>query len=133
MQESTLRTGGTVMKTMTSWLGVMVVSLGVLVPATWAAEPVKINSLFTYPDAYKMKVVRVEGVVRNYRMIHGIDPRAYLEGCIQEFVVDDGTGTVRASYAALCQMGPVMLKEGDQVTVEGHFLGAIDVQSVRKY
>ena len=46
--------------------------------------------------------------------------------------VEDETGTVDASYAALCQMGPVMLKDGDHVTIEGHFLGTLDVRLVTK-
>lgn len=48
-------------------------------------------------------------------------------------MVDDGTGTIQASYAALCQMGPVMLKDGDQVTIEGYYLGTLDVTAVRKH
>lgn len=44
----------------------------------------------------------------------------------------DETGTIDASYAALCQMGPVMLKDGDQVMIEGHFLGTLDVRLVTK-
>lgn len=107
-------------------------TFSLLTSAAWAAEPVRINSLLTYPEAYKMKVVQVEGTVRNYRMDHFIGNNTKLEKCIQFFSVEDETGTVDASYAALCQMGPVMLKDGDQVTIEGHFLGTLDVRSVRK-
>lgn len=120
------------MRTMTGWAGLLMLTLGLLAPVTWAAEPVKIQSLLTYPEAYKMKVVQVEGTVRNYRMNHFIGHNTKLEKCIQVFSVEDETGTVDASYAALCQMGPVMLKDGDQVTIEGHFLGTLDVRSVRK-
>ncbi len=107
-------------------------TFSLLTSAAWVAEPVRINSLLTYPEAYKMKVVQVEGTVRNYRMDHFIGNNTKLEKCIQVFSVEDETGTVDASYAALCQMGPVMLKDGDQVTIEGHFLGTLDVRSVRK-
>ncbi len=55
-----------------------------------------------------------------------------LEKCIPVFSVEDEIGVVDASYAALCQMGPVMLKDGDQVTIEGHFLGTLDVRLVTK-
>jgi hypothetical protein len=113
-------------------VGFTMLTLGLLASASWAAEPVKINSLFTYPEAYKMKVVQVEGTVSGYHMDHFIGNNTKLEKCIQNFTVDDGTGTMQASYAALCQMGPVMLKDGDQVTLEGHFLGTLDVRSVRK-
>ncbi|UVT14688.1 MAG: hypothetical protein H8K04_12645 [Nitrospira sp.] len=112
--------------------GTMALAIGLLASAAWAAEPVKINSLFTYPEAYKMKVVQVEGTVRNYRMNHFIGQRTKLEKCIQAFSVEDETGVVDASYATLCQTGTVLLKDGDQVTIEGHFLGMLDVRSVTK-
>ena len=120
------------MKATRGCMGLMMLVFLLLAPAVWAAEPVKINSLFTYPEAYKMKVVQVEGTVRNYQMHHFIGERTKLEKCIQQFSVEDETGTVDASYAALCQMGPVMLRDGDQVTIEGHFLGTLDVRAVRK-
>ncbi len=115
-------------------VGFMMLMLCLLASASWAAEPVKINSLFVYPEAYKMKVVQVQGTVRNYRMRHYIGPRSKLERCNQIFSVEDETGTVEASYATLCGngVGPVMLQDGDQVTIEGHFLGVLDVRAVRK-
>lgn len=119
-------------RTTAGTLGVMFLTISLLVTTAWAAEPVKISSLQTYPEAYKMKVVQVEGMVSGYQMDHFIGNNSKLEKCIQYFLIDDGTGTIQASYAALCQMGPVMLKDGDQVTIEGHYLGTLDVQSVRK-
>jgi len=113
-------------------VGLLVIALSLLAPGAWAAEQVKISSLETYPEAYKMKVVQVEGTVSNYQMHHFIGNNTKLEKCIQDFMVDDGTGTIRASYAALCQMGPVMLRDGDEVTIEGHYLGTLDVRVVRK-
>lgn len=115
------------------WVRLAVLALGLFAPVTWAAEPVKINSLFTYPEAYKMKVVEVVGTVHNYRMSHFIGERSKLEKCIQMFSIEDETGTIDASYATLCNMGTVMVKDGDQVTIEGHFLGTLDVRSVRKH
>ena len=112
---------------------VMGAFLGLLVPSAWAAEPVKVNSLHTYPEAYKMKVVQVEGMVRNYHMNHFIGERSKLEKCIQLFSVEDETGTVDASYATICNLGAVLLTEGDHVTIEGHFLGTLDVRAVRKH
>lgn len=110
----------------------LIIVLSLLAPGAWAAEPVKISSLQTYPEAYKMKVVQIEGTVGNYDMDHFIGSNTKLEKCIQHFTVDDGTGTIHASYAALCRMGPVMLRDGDEVTIEGHYLGTLDVRSVRK-
>jgi DNA/RNA endonuclease YhcR with UshA esterase domain len=125
-------TGMQMGRTLTSLLGLILLTVGLFASSTWAAEPVKINSLQTYPEAYKMKVVQVEGAVSGYHMDHFIGNNTKLEKCIQNFMVDDGTGTIQASYAALCQMGPVMLKDGDLVTIEGHYLGTLDVKSVRK-
>lgn len=113
-------------------LGVTLAAITLCASIAWAADPVKVSSLQTYPDAYKMKVVQVEGTVSSYRMDHFIGSNSKLEKCIQNFLVDDGTGTIQASYAALCQMGPVMLKNGDQVTIEGYYLGTLDVKSVKK-
>lgn len=113
-------------------LELALISLLCLVPAAQAADPVTISSLQAYPEAYKMKVVQVTGMVSGYQMHHFIGERTKLEKCIQNFLVDDGSGMIEASYAALCQMGPVMLKDGDQVTVEGHFLGTLDVRLVTK-
>ncbi len=132
MQGHTSRIGRFMREVMMRWGGLMMLTLGVLAPTVWTAEPVKINSLLTYPEAYKMKVVQVEGTVQNYRMQHFIGERTKLEKCIQVFSVKDETGTVDASYAALCQMGLVMLKDGDQVMIEGHFLGTLDVRLVTK-
>lgn len=110
----------------------LITVMSLLASTAWAAEPVNISSLQTYPQAYKMKVVQVEGTVSRYQMHHFIGERTKLEKCIQNFMVDDGTGMIQASYAALCQMGPVMLRDGDEVTIEGHFLGTLDVRSVIK-
>lgn len=104
-----------------------------VVPVAEAADPVTISSLQAYPEAYKMKVVQVTGMVSGYQMQHFIGSNSKLEKCIQNFLVDDGSGMIEASYAALCQMGPVLLKDGDQVTIEGHYLGMLDVKTVRKY
>ena len=113
-------------------LGLILAAVTLAASITWAADPVKVSSLQTYPEAYKMKVVQVEGTVSSYRMDHFIGSNSKLEKCIQVFSVDDGTGTIDASYAAICTMGTVMLKNGDQVTIEAYYLGTLDVKSVRK-
>ncbi|OQW31786.1 MAG: hypothetical protein A4E19_00240 [Nitrospira sp. SG-bin1] len=115
--------------------GVLMLTFVLFVSTAWPAEPVTINSLFTYPEVYRMKVVQVEGTVRNYHMNHFIGHNTKLEKCIQHFMVDDGTGTIQASYATLCGSGvnPVMLQDGDRITIEGHYLGTLDVRSVRKH
>lgn len=113
-------------------IAVALVGLACLVSVARAADPVSISSLQAYPEAYKMKVVQITGMVSGYQMHHFIGSNSKLEKCIQNFLVDDGSGTIEASYAALCQMGPVLLKDGDQVTIEGHYLGTLDVKAVKK-
>lgn len=120
-------------RTLTGMLGLMLLAVSLFAPIVLAAEPVKINSLQTYPEAYTMKVVQVEEMVSGYQMHHFIGNNTKLEKCIQNFIVDDGTATIQASYATICQMGTVMLKDGDQVRLEGHFLGTLDVRSVKKH
>ena len=114
-------------------LGLTLGAVGLLVSIVCAAEPVKISSLETYPEAYQMKVVQLEGTVSGYQMSHFIGSHSKMEKCIQNFILDDGTGTIQASYAAICQMNPVLLNDGDQVTIEGHYLGTLDIRSVRKH
>lgn len=113
--------------------GQVVLIIGLMTAMAWAAEPVKINSLLTYPDAYKMKVVRVEGTVSGHRMHHFIGNQTKLEKCIQNFSVEDSSGAIDASYATICDKGTVMLQDGDHVTIEGHFLGNLDVRLVSKH
>lgn len=133
MQRHISRTGHPMAGMMGRWVGSMALILGLHAPNAWAAEQVKINSLSTYPEMYKMKVVQVEGTLRNYRMNHFIGNNTKLEKCIQTFSIEDETGTIGATYATLCGMGPVMLHNGDHVTIEGHFLGVLDVRLVRKH
>ena len=53
-------------------LGLALISLLCLVPVAQAADPVTISSLQAYPEAYKMKVVQVTGMVSGYQMHHFI-------------------------------------------------------------
>ncbi|ULA64616.1 MAG: conserved exported protein of unknown function [Nitrospira sp.] len=100
--------------------------------SAWAADPVKINALLAYPQSYNMKLVRVEGTVSQYRMQQFIGARSKLEKCIQAFSVTDDTGVIDATYATICDMGTVMLRNGDRVTIDAHFSGILDVRSVSK-
>jgi cytochrome c-type biogenesis protein CcmE len=115
-------------------IAVMLVSLVCLTSVAQAADPVSISSLQAYPEAYKMKVVQVTGMVSGYQMHHFIGTSSKMEKCIQNFLVDDGSGTIQAGYTTLCGNGlkPVMLQDGDRVTIEGHYLGTLDVKAVRK-
>ncbi|MDO9120051.1 MAG: hypothetical protein Q7U39_19025 [Nitrospira sp.] len=119
-------------KRLVGFAGTLAFLCSVLASMAWAAEPVKVNSLLAYPQSYNMKLVRVEGTVSRYRMQQFIGARSKLEKCIQEFAVADDTGTINATYATLCDMGTVMLRNGDRVTIDAHFSGVLDVRSVTK-
>lgn len=101
----------------------MMITLSLLPPAAWSAELVEISSLINYPEDYMLKVVQVEGTIRNYHMDHFIGKRSKLEKCFQKFSIEDEGGSYAASYATICNMGGVMLQEGDRVTIEGLFQG----------
>lgn len=123
----------TVMGTpLSGWTGLMAVVVSFFAAVAWAADPVTIKSLLTYPQAYNMKLVRVEGTVSGYRMQQFIGARSKLEKCIQQFSVTDDSGTINANYATLCDMGTVLLGNGDRVTIDAHFSGILDVRSVTK-
>jgi hypothetical protein len=119
-------------RTMVDVLGLTLAAITLCASIAWAADPVTVSSLQTYPEAYKMKVIQIVGTVSGYHMDHFIGSNSKLEKCVQNFLVDDGTGSIQASYAALCNMGPVMLRNGDQVTIEAYYLGTLDVKSVKK-
>ncbi len=114
------------------WWGAVVLVIGLFAPISWAGDVVKINSLLTDPESYKMKIVRVEGMVIGHRMNHFIGNVTKLEKCIQQFMVRDDTGTINANYATICSMGGIILQNGDHVTIEAHFSGILDVRSVMK-
>lgn len=112
--------------------GVLAFVCSLCISIAWAADPVKVNSLLAYPQSYNMKLVRVEGTVSRYRMKQFIGAHSKLEKCIQDFSIADDTGTINATYATLCDMGTVMLRNGDRVTIDAHFSGILDVRSVTK-
>ncbi len=121
-----------VRKHLIGWAGLLIFLCSVGTSIAWAADPVKVNSLLVYPQSYNMKLVRVEGTVSGYRMRQFIGARSKLEKCIQEFSIADDSGTINATYATLCDMGTVMLRNGDRVTIDAHFSGILDVRSVTK-
>lgn len=114
------------------WAGLLMLVCSVGTSIAWAADPVKVNALLAYPQSYNMKLVRVEGTVSRYRMQQYIGARSKLEKCIQEFSIADDSGSINATYATLCDMGTVMLRNGDRVTIDAHFSGILDVRSVTK-
>jgi len=123
---------GEAVKRLAGLAGVLAVVCSVSASIVWAADSVHVNSLLAYPQSYNMKLVRVEGTVSQYRMHQFIGSHSKLEKCIQEFLVADDTGAIKATYTTLCGMGTIMLSNGDRVTIDAHFSGILDVRSVAK-
>jgi hypothetical protein len=114
------------------WMGLAVLTMSLFAAPSWAADMVKIESLLASPESYKMKLVRVEGVVVGHRIGHFIGSTSKLEKCIQRFMMKDETGVIEAVYTTLCPIGATFLRNGDRVTLEAHFSGILDVRSVTK-
>jgi len=120
------------------WLGLMVLAVSLWATRSWASDLRKISSLLADPEAYQLRVVRVEGIVSGYNMDHFIGTVSGLEKCTQSFIVEDDTGAMSAVYQTICPTGVVILRNGDRVTIEAHFQrahgteGILDVRSVTK-
>jgi hypothetical protein len=110
----------------------MALAITLLATVSWASDLVNISSLLANPESYKMKLIRVDGVVSNHRMNHFIGNVTKLEKCIQHFTVKDDSGVIDAVYATICPSEAVILNNGDRVTIEAHFSGLLDVRSVKR-
>jgi len=119
------------------WQGLLVLAVSLFATVSWAGDLLKIGSLLAYPESYNAKIVQVEGSVTGYRMDHFIGNMTKLEKCIQYFMVKDDTGTINATYATICPVGAVILRNGDRVTIEAYVsrtpgAAGLQVRSVKK-
>lgn len=85
----------------------------------FAADTTAVESILKYPDSFQRQMItlagRANGVVQN----GGRD--GYRSVCIQDFNLDDGTGTIHVRYLALCETvdeKAITVKEGDRVVVK---------------
>ena len=78
-----------------------------------------VESILSYPDSFNREIVTLQGTAKGVVQNLGREG-AGSQVCIQDFGLDDGTGTLPVRYIALCQTVDakvVEVHEGDQVVV----------------
>ena len=89
------------------------------VASVFAQNVTSVESILNYPDSFNREIVVLQGTAK------GVVQNLGREGvgsqvCIQDFGLDDGTGTLPVRYIALCETVDakvVEVHEGDQVVV----------------
>jgi hypothetical protein len=83
-----------------------------------AADTASVDSVLKYPDSFQRQMITLTGTANGVVQNGGRD--GYRAVCIQDFNLDDGTGTIHVRYLALCETvdeKAIMVKEGDRVVV----------------
>jgi hypothetical protein len=87
--------------------------------SVFAQNVTSVESILNYPDSFNREIVVLQGTAKGVVQNLGREG-AGSQVCIQDFGLDDGTGTLPVRYIALCQTGDakvVEVHEGDQVVV----------------
>lgn len=100
-------------------LTILIMSLSTTL--AWGGDLLKLSSLNHDPESYKLKTVRVAGVVTSHQVNHFTRSTAEPDNCVHHFTVKDDTGSMRAVYATICPGGGALLRNGDHVTVDARF------------
>lgn len=118
------------------WQGLTILVISLSATLSWAGDLLKLGSLQAESESYKLKNVRVEGLVTGHRINHFTGNEMKRETCIHYFTVRDDTGSMRAVYMTICPGGGALLRNGDRVTVDARFekapgtAGRLNVRSV---
>lgn len=92
--------------------------------ASLASDPVPITEILTDPEAYHLKLVTLQGTVRQ---VKALEPyyQSSGAGCYgaYTFVLEDGTGSIAVAVLGIC--GKPMIRnpevaDGQMVTVQSH-------------
>ena len=87
--------------------------------SVFAQNVTTVESILDYPDSFNRQIVTLQGTAKGVVQNLGREG-AGSQVCIQDFGLDDGTGTMPVRYIALCQTVDakvVEVHEGDQVVV----------------
>ena len=87
--------------------------------SVFAQNVTSVESILNYPDSFNREIVVLQGTAKGVVQNLGREG-AGSQVCIQDFGLDDGTGTMPVRYIALCQTVDakvVEVHEGDQVVV----------------
>ena len=118
------------------WWVLTALAMGLFVSLSWAGSALKVGALLANPESYQSKVVRIEGIVGNHQLKHIKGWAKSVDKCVQSFTVTDGTGEIRAAYAAHCSGAMDLLRNRDKVTVDARFewtpgkSGTLSVQEI---
>ena len=87
--------------------------------SVFAQNVTTVESILNYPDSFNREIVVLQGTAKGVVQNLGRQG-AGSQVCIQDFGLDDGTGTLPVRYIALCETVDakvVEVHEGDQVVV----------------
>ncbi|MGH7205542.1 MAG: hypothetical protein ACREI2_04960 [Nitrospiraceae bacterium] len=92
--------------------------------ASLASEPLPITEILTDPEPYHLKLVTLQGTVRQ---VKALDPYYQSSGSAcygaYTFMLEDGTGTIAVAVFGIC--GKPMIRspevaDGERVTIQAH-------------
>jgi hypothetical protein len=115
------RRGGKIMKELRSgsrWLVLAFVLPPALAALVFAADMVSVESILKYPDSFQRQMITLTGTANGVVQNGGRD--GYRAVCLQDFNLDDGTGTIHVRYLALCETvdeKATKINDGDRVVV----------------
>lgn len=100
------------------WLVLASLLLPVFAALVFAADTTSVDSVLQYPSSFQRQMITLTGTAKGVVQNGGRD--GYRQVCIQDFNLDDGTGTIHVRYLALCQtvdQQVVEVHESDRVVV----------------
>ena len=100
------------------WLASASTLFLVCAASVFAAEAVSVESILKHPGSYQRRMVTLTGTANG--VVQNLGRSGYSQICVQDFGLNDGTGTIPVRYLALCEMGQekvVTVHEGDRVVV----------------
>ena len=86
--------------------------------STVAADVVSVESILQYPGSYQRQMVTLTGTASG--VVQNLGRTGYSQICIQDFNLNDGTGTIPVRYLALCEtvdQKVFTVHEGNRVVV----------------
>jgi len=83
-----------------------------------AADVVSVDSILKHPSSYQRRMVTLTGTASG--VVQNLGRSGYSQICVQDFNLNDGTGTIPVRYLALCETVDekvVTVRESDRVVV----------------
>lgn len=87
--------------------------------SVFAAEAVSVESIMKHPESFHRKMITLTGTANG--VVQNLGRTGYSQICVQDFNLNDGTGTIPVRYLALCETVDekvVTVREGDRVVVD---------------